>query len=147
MKRSRYQNENGRPHVVPLAPQAVVALRELQPLTCHGAYVFPSMFGGARPMSENTVNTALCRLGYDRDTDTAHGFRAMARTVMVQRLGVNQKSSRPSLRTESRAALGAAYDRSEFLDQRRKLMVQWADYLDKLRGNARMTSRAKRSGD
>lgn len=89
MKRSRYLKENGRPHLVPLAPQAVAILRELQPVTAHGTYVFPSMLGEGRPMSENTVNTALRRLGYDKDTATAHGFRAMARTVMVERLSVN----------------------------------------------------------
>ena len=133
MKRSRYQKENRRPHVVPLAPQAVAALRELQPLTSHGAYVFPSMLGGARPMSENTVNTALRRLGYDRDTATAHGFRAMARTVMVERLGVNPEVIEAQLAHGKSGPLGAAYDRSEFMDQRRKLMAQWADYLDMLR--------------
>ena len=89
MKQSRYAKLNGRPHVVPLAPQAVAILRELRPLSGHGAYVFPSMLGGARPMSENTVNSALRRLGYDKDTATAHGFRAMARTVMVEQLNVS----------------------------------------------------------
>ena len=145
MKRSRYQKENGRPHVVPLAPQAVVALRELQPLTSHRGYVFPSMLGGARPMSENTVNTALRRLGYDSDTATAHGFRAMARTVMVERLGVNPEVIEAQLAHGKSGPLGAAYDRSEFMDQRRKLMVQWADYLDMLRASADTTSVAKRS--
>lgn len=145
MKRSRYQKENGRPHVVPLAPQAVAALRELQPLTSHGAYVFPSMLGGARPMSENTVNTALRRLGYDRNTATAHGFRAMARTVMVERLGVNPEVIEAQLAHGKSGPLGASYDRSEFMDQRRKLMAQWADYLDMLRAQGHMTSIAKRS--
>ena len=85
MKRSRYLKDNGRPHVVPLAPQAIAILRELQPLSGHGKYVFPSMLGGARPMSENTVNTALRRLGYVKNTATAHGFRAMARTIIFRR--------------------------------------------------------------
>ena len=143
MKRSRYEKENGRPHVVPLAPQAVAALRELQPLTAHRTYVFPSMLGGSRPMSENTVNTALRRLGYDKDTATAHGFRAMARTVMVERLGVNPEVIEAQLAHGKSGPLGAAYDRSEFIDQRRKLMVQWADYLCAIRNGASIGSDGK----
>ena len=137
MKRSRYLKDNGRPHVVPLAPQAVATLRELQPLSGHGKYVFPSMLGGARPMSENTVNTALRRLGYDKDTATAHGFRAMARTVMVEKMGVDPEVIEAQLAHGKSGPLGAAYDRSEFFEQRRKMMVQWADYLDVLCGDTR----------
>ena len=139
MKRSRYLKDNGRPHVVPLAPQAVAILRELQPLSGHGKYVFPSMLGGARPMSENTVNTALRRLGYDKNTATAHGFRAMARTVMVEKMGVDPEVIEAQLAHGKLGPLGAAYDRSEFIEQRRKMMVQWADYLDVLCANPHVT--------
>ncbi|MEP7248015.1 MAG: integrase arm-type DNA-binding domain-containing protein [Gammaproteobacteria bacterium] len=136
MKRSRYEKQNGRPHFVPLARQAVAVLRELHPLSGHGKYVFPSILGGARPMSENTVNTALRRLGYDRDTATAHGFRAMARTLLVENLDVNPDVIEAQLAHGKSGPLGAAYDRAQFMNQRRTMMQQWADYLDVLRDGA-----------
>lgn len=89
MKRAWHGKVNGRPHLVPLPPQAMALLRELQPLTGDGRYVFPGLQSHDRPMSENTVNVALRRLGYDKETATAHGFRAMARTLMVERLGMD----------------------------------------------------------
>lgn len=133
MKRSRYEKLNGRPHLVPLSRQAVAILVDLRSLSGHGTYVFPSMLGGARPMSENTVNTALRRLGYDKDTATAHGFRAMARTVMVEALNVNPEVIEAQLAHGKSGPLGAAYDRAEFMGQRRAMMQAWADYLDVLR--------------
>lgn len=136
MKLSRYQKSNGRPHVVPLPRQAVVLLKELHPLSGHGIYVFPSMLGGARPMSENTVNTALRRLGFDKETMTAHGFSAMARTLMIERLSVPADVIEAQLAHGKSGPLGAAYDRAEFLIQRRQAMQSWADYLDKLKGLA-----------
>jgi integrase len=136
MKRSRYEKQNGRPHLVPLARQAVAILNQLRPLSGHGRYVFPSMLGGDRPMSENTVNTALRRLGYDKDTATAHGFRAMARTVLVERLGVNPEAIEAQLAHGKSGPLGAAYDRAEFMNQRQAMMQQWANYLDVLREGA-----------
>jgi integrase len=139
MKRSRYEKQNGRPHLVPLAHQAVKILTELRPLSGHGRYVFPSIFGGSRPMSDNTVNTALRRLGYDRDTATAHGFRAMARTLMVERLDVNPEAIEAQLAHGKSGPLGAAYDRAEFMSQRRIMMQQWADYLDALRNQSEVT--------
>jgi integrase len=136
MKRSRYEKQNGRPHVVPLARQAVQVLRELQPLSGYGTFVFPSVLGDARPMSENTVNTALRRLGYDKDTATAHGFRAMARTLLVEQLNVHPDVVEVQLAHGKSGPLGAAYDRAEFMLQRRSIMQQWADYLDTLRTQA-----------
>ena len=88
MKRKRADKGNGIPHLVPLAPQALAILEELRPLTGHGRYVFPSERGGARCMSENTVRAALRALGYSNDEMTAHGFRAMARTMAAERLNV-----------------------------------------------------------
>ncbi|MEO8154725.1 MAG: integrase arm-type DNA-binding domain-containing protein [Rhizobacter sp.] len=133
MKLSRYQKSNGRPHVVPLPKQAVAFLEELRPLSGHGVYVFPSLLGGARPMSENTVNTALRRLGFDKETMTAHGFRAMARTLMSERLGIDEGVIEAQLAHGKTGPLGAAYDRAEFLAQRRGAMQKWADYLDQRR--------------
>ena len=89
MKRKLDKKVNGRPHLVPLAPQSIAALRELHPLTGHGPYVFPSLLSGERPMSENTLRTALRRLGYSNNEMTPHGFRAMARTIMVEKLNVH----------------------------------------------------------
>jgi integrase len=136
MKRSRYEKQNGRPHFVPLARQAVAILRDLRPLSDHAKYVFPSILGSGRPMSDNTLNTALRRLGYDKETATAHGFRAMARTLLVERLDVSPDVIEAQLAHGKTGPLGAAYDRAEFMKQRRRMMQQWADYLDALRTDA-----------
>jgi integrase len=134
MKRRKHQKVNGRPHFVPLAPQALTALNEMQPLSGHGRYVFPSLLTGERPMSDNTVNSALRRMGYTNSEMTAHGFRATARTLMIERLlGVSADVIEAQLAHGKSGPLGSAYDRAEFMEQRRKMMVEWADYLDKLR--------------
>lgn len=134
MKRRKQQKINGRPHFVPLAAQAVAILRELHPLTGHGRYVFPSLRTGERPMSDNTVNAALRRMGFTGDEMTAHGFRAMARTLMIERLpGIAADVIEAQLAHGKSGPLGAAYDRAEYMDQRRKMMKEWADYLDRLR--------------
>ena len=137
MKRRKHQKINGRPHFVPLAPQALTALKEMRPLSGHGRYVFPSLLTGERPMSDNTVNSALRRMGYTNSEMTAHGFRATARTLMIERLpGVSADVIEAQLAHGKSGPLGSAYDRAEFMEQRRKMMVEWADYLDKLRVGA-----------
>lgn len=134
MKRRVHQKINGRPHLVPLAPQALAALSELHPLTGHGQYVFPSLLTGTRPMSDNTVNVALRRMGYTKDDMTAHGFRATARTLLIERIpGISDDVIEAQLAHGKSGPLGSAYDRAEFMDQRRKMMTVWAEYLDKLR--------------
>ena len=134
MKRRKHQKVNGRPHFVPLAPQALAALKEMRPLTGHGRYVFPSLLTGERPMSDNTVNSALRRMGYTNTEMTAHGFRATARTLMIERMpGISADVIEAQLAHGKSGPLGSAYDRAEFMDQRRKMMLEWADYLDKLR--------------
>jgi integrase len=133
MKRTKKGKLNGRPHLVPLAPQAVDLLRDLHPLTGHGRYVFPSLLTGERPMSENTLRSALRRMGYTNDDHTPHGFRAMARTIMVEKLGVPADVIEAQLAHGKSGPLGTAYDRAEFVEQRRHMMNLWADYLDKLR--------------
>lgn len=137
MKRTKLAKINGRPHLVPLAPQAIACLRELQPLTGAGHYVFPSLHTSERPMSENTVRVALRRMGYDNDTMTPHGFRAMARTLLVERTNVQSDVIEAQLAHAKNGPLGAAYDRAEFMDQRRQMMITWADYLDQLCGDQR----------
>ena len=139
MKRSKLQKINGRPHLVPLAPQALQYLAELQQLTGQGKYVFPSLRSGERPMSDNTVNAALRRMGFSQDEMSAHGFRATARTLMVERIpGISPDVIEAQLAHGKSGPLGMAYDRAEFLEQRRKMMVEWAVYLDKLRVGAKV---------
>jgi integrase len=138
MKRIKDKKNRGRPHLVPLASQAVAVLRELQPLTGHGRYVFPSLLTGERPMSENTLRAALRRMGYSNDDMTPHGFRAMARTIMVEKLSVNTEVIEAQLAHGKSGPLGAAYDRAEFMMQRHQMMQRWADYLDELRAGGKV---------
>ncbi|HEY8876245.1 MAG TPA: integrase arm-type DNA-binding domain-containing protein [Roseateles sp.] len=132
MKRVKDGKVNGRPHFVPLAPRAVELLRDLHPLTGHGRFVFPSLLTGERCMSENTLRTALRRMGFDNDVMTPHGFRAMARTLMVERLNVHPDVIEAQLAHGKSGPLGMAYDRAEFMEQRRQMMNTWAEYLHRL---------------
>jgi integrase len=141
MKRRKQQKINGRPHLVPLAPQALTYLAELNPLTGHGRYVFPSLRTGERPMSDNTINAALRRMGFAKDEMSAHGFRATARTLMIERMpGISADVIEAQLAHGKSGPLGMAYDRAEFLEQRRKMMLEWAEYLDTLRIGANLIS-------
>lgn len=121
------------PHIVPLADQAVAILRELMPLTGRGEYVFPGLRGKGRPMSEAAVNAALRRMGFDGDTMTGHGFRAMARTILDEVLGFRPDYIEHQLAHAVRDPNGRAYNRTSHLVERRKMMQGWADYLDNLR--------------
>jgi integrase len=139
MKRTVHGKVNGRPHLVPLAPQALALLADLKPLTGHGRFVFPSLLTGEACMSENTIRAALRRMGYDNDTMTPHGFRAMARTLIAERLpGIALDVIEAQLAHGKSGPLGMAYDRAEYMDQRRAMMSAWADYLDRLRAGARV---------
>lgn len=134
MKRRMYGKANGRPHFVPLPSQALAVLEELRPLTGHGRFVFPSLLTGEKCMSENTVRAALRGMGYSNDEMTAHGFRAMARTLVAENMpSVSPEVIEAQLAHGKSGPLGMAYDRAEFMAQRRALMKAWADYLDKLR--------------
>jgi integrase len=119
-------------HIVPLARQAVAILRELQLLTGSGKYVFPAIGPGARPMSENTLKGALRRLGYSPDEMTPHGFRSMASTLLNEQ-SVNGDLIELQLVHKERNKARAAYNRAQRLDERRKMMQDWANYLDGLR--------------
>lgn len=138
MKRKKAEKMNGAPHLVPLAPQAVVILRELHALTGTGRYCFPSLQTKDRPMSENTINVALRRLGYSAEEATAHGFRAMARTLAAERLGIAPEVIEAQLAHAVAGPLGRAYDRTQWAEQRRELMMGWATYLDRLRDGAQV---------
>lgn len=134
MKRTVHGKTNGRPHLVPLSTQALTVLEELRPLTGHGRFVFPALTGQGKCMSENTVRQALRRMGYSNDEMTPHGFRAMARTLLIEQLpDVSADVIEAQLAHSKSGPLGAAYDRAEFMQQRRELMHRWADYLDRLR--------------
>lgn len=135
MKRLKQQKISGAPHVVPLATQAVAILDELRPLTGRGRYVFPSPRTPERPMSENGVLSAMRRMGFGKDEMTGHGFRATARTLLVERLGEKEAVVEAQLAHSVRDTLGRAYNRTEFLEQRKAMMQKWADYLDQLRRN------------
>ena len=127
-------------HLVPLAAQAVAILHELHPLTGSGRHVFPGR-DPKKPMSEAAVNAALRRLGYDTKTEiTGHGFRAMARTILHQELSFDPVVIEHQLAHRVPDALGAAYNRTKFLKDRRTMMQSWADYLDSLKNGAEVIS-------
>jgi integrase len=122
-------------HIVPLATQAVAILQELKPLTGRSAWVFPGVRTNGEPMSENTVNAALRRLGYDRTMLTAHGFRGMASTMLHESGWPTDVIERQLSHCE-RNSVKAAYNHAEHLPARRQMMQAWADFLDSLRKGA-----------
>lgn len=126
------------PHIVPLSRQAVEILRELHPLTGSGRFVFPSARSSARPMSENAILAALRRMGYSKEEMTGHGFRAMARTMLDEILHENPYVIEAQLAHKVPDQLGRAYNRTTHIDERKKMMQRWSDYLDDLRRGARI---------
>lgn len=121
------------PHVVPLPTQAVAILRELQPLTGNGRYVFPSPRTKDRPMSDNAILSAMRRMGIDKDEMTGHGFRAMARTILDEVLGERVDLIEHQLAHAVRDPNGRAYNRTSHLPERKRMMQRWADYLDAIK--------------
>lgn len=141
-----YVSKTKTDHIVPLCTQAVAILRDLHRITGAGItskpggprYVFPGARTLARPMSENTVNAALRRLGYTKEQMTGHGFRAMARTLLAE-MGWQPDVIERQLAHKASGPLGAAYDRAQYLEERRRMMQAWADYLDSLaRGESKV---------
>jgi integrase len=122
----------GELHVVPLATQAVAILRALEPHTGRGRYVFPSLRSGSRPISDNTLNAALRRLGYSTTDMTAHGFRSMASTLLNEQ-GWHPDLIELQLAHAERNKVRGAYNKAQRLAERRKMMKAWADYLDGLK--------------
>lgn len=123
-------------HLVPLAKQAVATLRELHQLTGCREYVFPGR-DPKLPMSDAAINAALRRMGYDTKTEiTGHGFRAMARTILAEELRIAPEVIEHQLAHKVSDALGTAYNRTKFIDDRVAMMQAWADYLDKLKAGA-----------
>jgi integrase len=123
-------------HLVPLCTQAVEILSELYASTGKGRYVFPGARTSSRPMSDNAILAALRRMGYAKDEMSGHGFRAMARTILDEILGVRPDYIEHQLAHAVRDPNGRAYNRTAHLEARRNMMQQWADYLDKLKAGA-----------
>jgi integrase len=137
MKSSLHAKMNRRAHLVPLARQAIEVLKSIKLLTGHGRYVFPGARSSTRPMSDGTINAALRRMDYGHDDHVAHGFRAMARTMIAERLiGIPEAIVEAQLGHGKKGPLGSAYDRAEYMGQRLEIMQTWADYSDKLRMGA-----------
>jgi integrase len=118
-------------HLVPLSRQAIEVLRDLQPLTGGGRFVFPSARTSGRPMSENAITAALRRMGYERGQMTAHGFRTMASTLLNE-MGLAADVIERQLAHAERDEVRDAYNRAQYLTKRSKMMQAWADYLDSL---------------
>jgi integrase len=133
-------------HIVPLCRQAVSILKELQPLTGFGRYVFPCHRSPLRPMTNNAVNAALRRMGYTSDEMTGHGFRAMARTILDEVLHVRPDFIEHQLAHAVRDPNGRAYNRTAHLAERKKMMQQWADYLDGLKTGAKVIQFKRQQG-
>ena len=125
-------------HLVPLSPQAVAILHDLKAVTGVSRYVFPSARSNARPMSNNAINAALRRMGFDKDVMTGHGFRAMARTILDEVLGFRPDFIEHQLAHAVKDPNGRAYNRTAHLAERKKMMQAWADYLDNLKIGARV---------
>lgn len=120
------------PHIVPLSRQAIDVFKTLKPFTGHGHYVFPSLRSPLQPMSNNTINAALRRMGYSKDEMTGHGFRSMASTLLHEQ-GYPTDVIERQLAHAERNSVKAAYNHARHIPERRKMMQAWADYLDALK--------------
>ncbi|KAB2924890.1 MAG: DUF4102 domain-containing protein [Candidatus Contendobacter sp.] len=126
------------PLLIPLATQAVAILKELHPLTGSGQYVFPSPRTDKRPMSNNGILSALRRMGYGKDEMSGHGFRAMARTVLDEVLNFRPDIIEQQLAHAVKDPNGRAYNRTKHLEERRRMMQVWADWLDECKTGAKV---------
>ena len=131
MKRTKEEKENGEAHIVPLPVQAVTLLRNIQPLTGHSVYVFHGERSHDRPVSDNSVRSALYALGFGKE-QSWHGFRASARTMLVDELNLDHLAIEANLAHAVKDSNGRSYNRTHYLKQRFEQIQQWADYLDKL---------------
>ena len=131
MKRTKLEKEQGEPHTVPLPTQAVALIRGIQPLTGGGRYVFPGERSHDRPVSDNSVRSALYALGFGKE-QSWHGFRASARTMLVDELNIDYNVIEANLAHTVKDANGRSYNRTQYVKQRFTMIQQWADYLDKL---------------
>lgn len=126
-------------HIVPLSKQAIAIIEKMRSFSSHGIYVFPGGRTHERPMSENAINAALRNMGYDTQAEiTGHGFRAIAQTLGEQELGLDPKHIERQLAHSVANPLGTAYERAQFLKDRKVMMQRWADYLDELKAGAKV---------
>jgi integrase len=132
-------------HIVPLSRQAITILRELEPLTSSGSYVFPGARTRLRPMSDNAILAAMRRMGIGKEEMSGHGFRAVARTILDEVLGFRPDYIEHQLAHAVRDPNGRAYNRTAHLAERKKMMQEWADYLDKLKAGAAIVSLDQRA--
>lgn len=123
--------------VVPLSTQVVDILTSLKSITGNSLYVFPAIHTNVKPMSENTVNQALRRMGWEKEEMCGHGFRAMAKTILEEKLRFDDRLTEMQLGHQVRDMHGRAYNRTKYIDDRAAMMQQWADYLDGLRDSGR----------
>ena len=121
------------PHIVPLSQQAIAILNTLQPVTAQSEYVFPNRRSLRRPMSDNAILSALRRMEIDKSEMSGHGFRAMARTILDEVLGIRPEIIEHQLSHAVKDPLGRAYNRTTHLSERKKMMQKWADYLEGLK--------------
>ena len=140
MKRTKNEKLHGKPHMVPLSTQAVEILEELFKVTGSSGVLFPSR-RSSRFISENTVNSSFRAMGFSTEQVTGHGFRATARTLTVELLGISESIVEKQLAHAVKDANGEAYNRTEFIEQRIELMQSWANYLDDLRNGCVKTQR------
>ena len=131
MKRNKQVKEQGEAHAVPLPTQAIALLRAIHPLTGHGRYVFPGERSHERPLSDNSVRSALYSLGFGKE-QSWHGFRACARTMLVDELNIDWQVIEANLAHAKKDVNGTSYNRTKYIAQRFDMIQQWADYLDKL---------------
>jgi integrase len=125
-------------HLVPLSTQAVEILRDLHPLTGDARYLFPGLRTTSRPMSENTINAALRRLGYSGEEMTGHGFRSMA-AVRLNEMGWKPDAIERQLAHAETNKVREAYTHAaQYLDERTRMMQAWADYLENLKNGAKV---------
>jgi integrase len=131
-----YKMKMGRPHAVPLSRQALAIIGEIEHDASYNTFLFPSLRALDRPMSDNTLNAALRRLGFSKDQMTAHGFRAMAATLLNE-MGIwNPDAIERQLAHADGNSIRRAYARGQYWDERVRMMQHWSDYLDQLRGGA-----------
>jgi integrase len=129
-----YKMKMRREHIIPLSKQAIEILKDIEPVTGRWKYVFPSILSKDRPMSNNTINTALRRMGYTNDEVTAHGFRGTASTLLYEN-GFKEAHIETQLAHTEQNKVKAAYNHAKYIEERTRMMQWWADYLDELKNN------------
>jgi integrase len=129
-----------RPHIVPLSKQVIAVLMDLHPLTGHGKYIFPSERSDDRPMSENTINAALRRLGYSKEEMVAHGFRTTASTRLHESGLFDSRVIEVAMAHVDQNTVRGVYNRAQYLDERRKMMQWYADFLDGIKEGGKVLS-------